>query len=306
MENETENIEKTKKESKKKQKTIDNTIKYSWKRVFKRGCQNMKEDIDPIYKGTKIGLYALHGIPTWRREYKDGKLSNTGHWFAGISALFTLGVTGAAYALGFGEAVQEFGTAGYGVLGIPVASQIASYTKEAFRKSKKTELSDVIMSRVYQKIDAPNEQEYDLSLNQMIEYCGQHIEQYEKINHRGRETSKEELSDTSKKFVASIAGKTVRGLFADDKIGKSYVIDDELKVGPEMRDPDNNHHHNYGFAYSEDLKRSGIVNLIEKTVDENNGSANIELFGQMTRVYDLDGKTIKHYQVKPSEIWKDF
>src|SRR3989344_6342079 len=99
---------------------LEAEIRFSWGRVFKRGIQNMKDDVDPVYKGAKMGVYALHGIPTWVRESRDGKLSTDSRGWSTLSGLFVFGGSATAYALGTMEAVQTVGNGGYSLSGIPV------------------------------------------------------------------------------------------------------------------------------------------------------------------------------------------
>ena len=38
------------KESTEQKNSLEAEIEFSWGRVFKRGIQNMKDDVDPVYK----------------------------------------------------------------------------------------------------------------------------------------------------------------------------------------------------------------------------------------------------------------
>ena len=116
-----------------KQVPLEKQVKFSWMRVMKQGIKNMKDDIDPVYKGVKMGFYTLHAIPTWARECQDGRLANDSHGWAGTIAFGVSAATGLCYYIANKEAIAHKGLEGYAVLGIPFAMQTCSYVKEAFR-----------------------------------------------------------------------------------------------------------------------------------------------------------------------------
>ena len=147
---------------------LEAEIRFSWGRVFKRGIQNMKDDVDPVYKGAKMGVYALHGIPTWVRESRDGKLNTDSRGWSTLSGLFVFGGSATAYALGTMEAVQTVGNGGYSLSGIPVLAQGFSYVRESFRRARKTELENIVMTKVQRSLNGQGEGEYELSCKQMI------------------------------------------------------------------------------------------------------------------------------------------
>jgi|SRR3989344_1901637 len=149
-------------------KNLEAEIEFSWKRVFKRGIQNMKDDVDPVYKGTKMGWYALHGIPTWIRESRDGRLSTDSKGWSTLSGLFVFGTSATAYVLGTMEAVEAVGNQGYSLLAVPLAAQGISYVRESFRRAKKTELENIVMTKIQRTLNGQEEGEYDLNCKKMI------------------------------------------------------------------------------------------------------------------------------------------
>ena len=80
--------------------TLDEAVRFSWRRVFKRGLQNMKDDVDPAYKGAKMGMYALHSIPTWIRQHKDGVIQSDSWGWAGLTGLLVGGASAVGYFVG--------------------------------------------------------------------------------------------------------------------------------------------------------------------------------------------------------------
>ena len=116
-----------------------------------------------------MGVYALHGIPTWVRESRDGKLSTDSRGWSTLSALFVFGCSATAYALGTMETVQKVGNSGYSLLAIPVVAQGLSYVRESFRRARKTELENIVMTKVQRSLNGQGDGEHDLSCKQMIE-----------------------------------------------------------------------------------------------------------------------------------------
>jgi hypothetical protein len=290
-------------------------IKFSWIRVAKRGIQNMKDDVDPIYKGAKMGVYALHGIPTWRREYLDGKLENDSHGWATISGMFVGGASCVGYYLATTTAVAASGPVGYAVLGIPVASQAASYTREAFRRARKTELANVVMTRIGKAVKNGTGDKYDLTCKDLAGMMVPEKETFvEKENGYGRRTQTEyekERKDFDERQVQRIAmaeekgretmmklaGKIFDGLFADDQVGSTYVMSRDLRAGPARKERDAYN------RYNDTTDASLIAKGLEDAIVKNGGSANVELFGKMSVMYDNSGK-VTGYQVEPNKLWK--
>lgn len=294
-----------KKKEQEEKKTVDleDEVKFSWGRVVKRGLQNMKDDVDPIYKGAKMGVYALHGIPTWRREYLDGKLENDSHGWATVSGLFVGGASATAYYLGMKEAIEAYGPQGYAVLAIPLAAQGLSYTREAFRRARKTELSNVVMTRMKKAIDRTGTQGYDLSCEQMIERVAQRL--YEE-NQSGKDgTTKEQRiaknRAEAKEYLMDLAQDTFDGLFADGDVGKKYELSEDLFVGPVKRNMDRNDGDYYGSKHKSG-QHDPLTKIIKETVEAKGGSANIELLGTLTAVYSTKDDRM-HYEVKPNNLW---
>jgi len=141
-------------------KSLDEQVNFSWERVMKRGVQNMKDDVDPVYKGSKMGFYALHGIPTWVRESRDGKLSCDSHGWAILSGLFVGGGCATAYILG--------GLSFPPILAVPVVAQGLSYVRESFRRARKTELENVVLTKVQRSLNGQSEGEFNLNCQEMI------------------------------------------------------------------------------------------------------------------------------------------
>ncbi len=155
-------------------KGLDDDLEFSWGRVLRRGVQNMKDDVDPVYKGAKIGVYALHGIPTWVREFKDGKLSTDSVGWSAAAAIFVGGASVAGYIL----AAPLFPP----ILALPVAAQGASYIRESFRRARKTELENIVLTKVQRSLSGQNleKEKYDLTCEEMIEELGERF-------YKGRE-----------------------------------------------------------------------------------------------------------------------
>jgi len=309
-----------KKETKKELKTtgLEDEVKFSWWRVMKNGVKNMKEDIDPVYKGAKIGVYALHSIPTWHREYKDGRLANDSNGFSTAAATFVLATEGTAYYIGTNEALAQYGPMGYAVLAIPLGMQAMSYTREAFRKAKKSEMGNVIQTRIQRRLSTEDTEKFDLSLKDMMNvYVGaaktgiedtfQHYES-EGDELRNRTKKKAPASDDQANIkaysaIGEIAENIFNELFAYDQVGSSYELYRDLTLVNKSNEKKRKSHGTKDYV---NQAPEGTLNkLIWNRLAENNGSANIELLGKVTAIYKGQGATREvHYQVEPNELWK--
>lgn len=312
MANETEIRTELKKEVK---KSLDDDVRFSWGRVMKNGVKNMKEDVDPVYKGAKIGAYALHGIPTWAREYKDGRLANDSNGFSTIAATFVLGVTGAAYYAGTTALVAASGPVGYSLLGIPLASQLMSYTRESFRKAKKSEMGNVIQNRIQRRLTNESDEKFDLSLKDMVQAYASNVKsepsaadtEFDPYSGSMRRGSKKKHADNPEikaySAVGEAAEKIFNQLFAFDQVGKQYGLYRDLSMVNKSNEKKRNEDH--VKDYIDDTPEGTITKLIWDTVSRNNGSANIELLGKVTAIYKGQGAAREvHYQVEPNELWK--
>ncbi|MGV8086022.1 MAG: hypothetical protein ACP5N1_00170 [Candidatus Woesearchaeota archaeon] len=290
----------------KKTNDLEKEIRFSWKRVIAQGIKNMKDDVDPVYKGAKMGFYALHGIPTWVRECKDGRLQNDSNNLAALSTLFVGGSSGLGYYLATNESVKANGLMGYAVLGIPLIATGYSYVKEAFRRAKKKEHIRVIKSRIQKKLNAPTEGQWDLSYKDLLQTYSNDAEVLESLNRKenlhGSYHSRDEDLGVEKVAMAlykQLSLKTeeiAETLYAYNSLGKKY----ELSLGLEVITSNTDKH--YNDAYGNKLSQ-----LIWDTVSKNNGSANIEWLGKLTVMYGGKEDKInveKRYQVIPTEVWK--
>ncbi|HIH23639.1 TPA: hypothetical protein HA251_01250 [Candidatus Woesearchaeota archaeon] len=291
-------------------KPAEDEITFSWKRVAKRGLENMKDDVDPIYKGGKMGVYALHGIPTWRREYLDGKLANEGHGWAKISGAFVVGASMVGYATALTAATAVFGPAGYAVLGVPLASQGASYTREAFRRARKTEWSNVVMTRVSKAVTNGTGEQYDLTCDQMVDMVAPAImQQYGGRYDTGTNAeTREKVRAQAKEGLMLVAGKVLDGLFADDEIGaKNYRMSRSLVTGPRAKSEIENGSRRGCYADDDAsllrTTREALSAGLETYVAKQGGTANVELFGKMSAIYDVKSAKVAGYQVDANKLW---
>ncbi|MEK6969053.1 MAG: hypothetical protein AABW48_01360 [Nanoarchaeota archaeon] len=333
-------------------KSLEAEVEFSWKRVFERGVQNMKDDIDPVYKGAKMGIYALHGIPTWAREARDGKLSTDSVGWSVVAGLFVGGSCTAAYVMG--------GVLFPPILAVPVVAQGISYTREAFRRARKTEMENVIMTKVQRSLNEQGENEYDLSCQKMIkELAGKlyahreedtqtqvkealyriesfnediqtvekatdlnsvdkHqqikklrtiISEIEKSIEQGNKSLEEYKIESvleAREGLVYVARDVFNGLFADNKLGKGQdyeMSSTKLEVGPKKRKRD--YEREMCFDYSPRLDEQSIVaQLVSETVKKKGGTANVELFGQLTAIYSSKQNEETHYNVKPNGLWR--
>lgn len=292
-------------------KPAEDEIAFSWKRVVKRGLENMKDDVDPIYKGGKMGVYALHGIPTWRREYLDGKLANDGHGWAKISGAFVVGASMVGYATALTAATAAIGPAGFAVLGVPLASQGASYTREAFRRARKTEWSNVVMTRVSKAVTNGTGEQYDLTCEQMIDMVTPAIaqQQFGRYDDAAKAVVAEKTKEQAKEGLMLVAGKVLDGLFADDEIGAAnYRMSRSLVTGPRAK---NEIEGGTRCRYdSEDngvllqTTRDALSKGLEGYISKHGGTANVELFGKMSAIYDAKSAKVAGYQVEANKLWK--
>jgi len=336
---------------------LEQEISFSWKRVAKRGVQNMVDDVDPAYKGAKMGVYALHGIPTWIREHRDGKLSSDRMGWTGAAGLFTLTAEVTGYALATSAAVAATGPVGFGVLAVPVASQLASYSREAFRRARKTEHANVVMTKVRKSLTDTENESFNLTNDVMIKsladklystkaqlvkreifLLNKGIEGFEKeievakddknlddvqktryfnhaeeriIEHKkgiadleeGLEKYKTDSVPEAREGLAYFAREVFDGLFADDKVGKDYEMTASLKVGPAKRRSD--HEREWAFEESPQIREDNVLaKILYQAIEDNNGSANVQLLGQLTAVYDGKTAEASHYKVTPNTMWK--
>ena len=142
---------------------LDQRVEFSWKSVFKGWIQNLKDDIDPAIVGAKMGLFGIHAVPTWIRHSEEGKMSTDKLGITSILGFVVGGSTIAGYcALGDYINTHSESQIGYGVIGIPVASQALSWLYEAFLRAKKSVQSKVVMTRLQHTFHAES-QEYTIS-----------------------------------------------------------------------------------------------------------------------------------------------
>jgi hypothetical protein len=286
-----------------KKKDLEKQVSFSWMRVIKNGIKNMKDDIDPVYKGAKMGFYGLHAIPTWVREYKDGRLENDSHGWAGLTGFFVAGTSALGYYVATTEAVKNYGVEGYGVLGIPLLMQGLSYTKEAFRRAKGREHGRVIKARLQQKIDSETQGEYDLSVQDMVKIYEKKDTNvkarrtYERDHEVSEESSKAETKMDAYKELSMLTDNIFKELFAHNHAGSKYELTPDLEVTT-VRE---RYKHR---GRDEPSLNNTFAKMIWETVSKNNGSANIEWLGKVTAIYGRDEPGSVHYEVTPCKMWK--
>jgi hypothetical protein len=301
--------------------------KYSHIRVIKRGIHYMVDAVDPILKGAKAGFYSLHGISTWKREVDDHKLECDSKGWAVTAGLLVTTAELAAYGLATKELVKHEGMEGYALLALPLVMQGASYTREAFRRSRRTELSNLVFTKIQRSFDKPNG-EYDLTNQQLVERVATYIspkrnksEQWEEVDDEGAhwvvtERSKTRASgdkttdaqEQAKKYVMATANSIFNDLFADDKVGGKYRMTAGLVAGPrketyDRRIEQNDYRTNHYARGELKCDVPFVQDVIADVVKEHKGSANIELLGQVTSVIE-GSRQLATYEVKSSRLWK--
>ncbi len=285
-------------------KDLEKEINFSWSRVIKQGIRNMKDDVDPVYKGIKMGFYALHGIPTWVRECNDGRLENRANGLAGLATLFVAGTTGLGYYIATKEMTETYGLAGYATLGIPLVATGYSYVKEAFRRAKKKEHVRVIKSRIQKKFETPTEETWDLSYKDMIQqYVTDKERQIEADNSRrniGKSNNEKiDIESTTMELYQNISLKTeaiINKLYAYNQLGKKYELNKNLEVITP---------HTYRAEHYHE--RNELADMVWNVASKNKGSANTEWLGKLTVIYETDEAGCKlepKYQVEPTKLWK--
>jgi hypothetical protein len=285
-------------------KTNDD-IQFSWKSVLKRWGQNMRDDMDPALTGLKGANYMFHGIPTWIRETREGKMSPDSSTFAYTTGAVAGALIGGGYymvAKIAGDAIAASGHSphwGYLAAAVPIAaSQGVSWSYEAFRRAKNTEKERVVMTRLQRLMDSPSPS-YAVSGKALIEQIADELQRGGDVrSRRGIEDTSDGVTE-AKKTVALVANDIFQGLVANNQVGSTYeMAANDLHVGPEKRrrgnEYDNSFNHKVGI----------VANVIREAVERNGGSATFELLGTVTAVYGGNEDKRMSYQVKPNEVWR--
>jgi len=300
-------------------------ITFSWRNVARRWGQNLKDDIDPALTGAKMALY-VHSLPTWHREFRDGKMRSTSPVITGLAGLVVGGTEAVAYYAGAQIAGKEIAAAnlpyisnipevGYLAAGVAlIATNTVSWAYEAFHRAKKTENSNVIMARLQRAIEKPTGT-YDLTVADLREKLVGRLT--EKINLEGRQrrnnrdaaevaewaqTQLAQVPDRANSMIMTAAHDVFSGLVADGQLGKTYEMTADLKSGPAKR------RRAWEKTFNEHANVTPITDLAVLLRDEiktHGGAVNVELFGTMTALYDPQAQGITRYSVKPNQkIWK--
>lgn len=297
------------KENKDEPTPLEKEIKFSWKNVGRRWIQNLKDDIDPALTGAKMGVYGLHAIPTWAREYKDGKMKSDKHFLSGLMACIVGGTELAAYYVG-AQQVNAATDSHYGYVaagGVMIAANTGSWAWEALRKARKEEHSKVYMTRIQRSIEAPTG-EYDLTTQELTKRVTQKLgystkrparEDYVSLDDTINDVS-EVLPTMAREAVAAVAYDVFQGLFTEKQIGKKYEMTTDLKAGPKRRDGKED----YSSRADKQKAQAAVSKIIYDVVEAHGGKANIELFGEMSFLFDGKENKNTHYRVQPNKLWK--
>lgn len=299
-------------------KTLDEEISFSWGNVARRWGENLKRGIDPALTGMKGGVYALHGIPTWHREYKEGKMRSPAPVLSVIMGSVVLAIEGLAYKVAYDVATSQVAANGlpeqtaYAVAGIPIVANLGSWAYEALYSAKKSEHHRVITQRIQKGLEA-NNTGYDLNLTQLQERVVKRINERQTAAARGRkgaELADENIElvdpngkaisakDAAREVIYNTAHFAFEGMIADKTLGKPYEMSMALRTGPLTRSDKQVQYHDGR------TQRVTVGEEIAAVIREHNGAANIELFGQMTLVNGIEGEKT-HYAVTPNKaIWK--
>ena len=318
--------------------SLEDEVRYSRRAVLKGWMRNMKDGVDPVITGAKMGFFGLHAIPTWYRQHGEGKMTTDSPWFTGVSAVGAAAGSLGVYFLASQKINQDTQSEWQGYLvaaGMP-AAQGVSWAYEALLRAKKSEMSKVVMTKLQRSFDVESEG-YDLTSKAIVDGIAKDI--YEKLEKRTRDELgqlesrfedadeqwyneeigklKEDLADNkgkgdrlARRSVLYAISPVFNGLVADGQLGKQYEMSPSLTVGPEKRQREGD---NALWNVDEDdelartLPREEVSRTIcEKVIEAvkaGNGKANIELFGTVTVIYTNDGKDM-NYQVTPNDIWK--
>lgn len=265
------------------QKDLEKEIKFSWRSVMRRWGENLKDDIDPALTGAKMAIY-MHAIPTWHREYTDGKMRSSNRFITGLSALVVGGTEAAVYYGGVQLAEQQLASTGIPNIGYIaagaalIATNTVAWGYEAFRKAKKVENSNVVMARIQRAMDNPSAG-YDVSIADLHRRLGG--------------------TDAAKKHILANAYRVFDGLVADGQLGSKYEMTAQLETGPVRRKRRND------YSSRDDEIKGDLAKVILAAVQEKGGSASIELFGKMTALYDGEQQAITRYHVVPNKtVWR--
>ncbi|MBI5065464.1 hypothetical protein HZA97_04440 [Candidatus Woesearchaeota archaeon] len=172
------------------EKTLENEIRFSWGAVLKGWIQNLKDDVDPAITGVKMGFFGLHAIPTWMRQYDEGRMSTKKNGLTGLLGLVVAGSSLTGYYLA-GKYINETTNSelGYAVTAIPLTAQTLSWSYEAFLRAKKTELSKVVMSRLQKSFNKESETQYDLTSKALVEEFAKRL--YDSFEEQVKKTNEE-------------------------------------------------------------------------------------------------------------------
>ncbi len=157
---------------------LEAKLKFSWGRVFSRWGKNLMDDLDPAYKGAKIGWYTIHGIPSMIRESREWKLETDSKGWTTFAGIVTFGACATGYVLGTIGMVHAYGEKGFALLGLPIAAQGASYVYEAFRRAHKSELKNVVITKVQNSLDNKCAGEFNLSNKELLESAADDLSQW--------------------------------------------------------------------------------------------------------------------------------
>ena len=309
------------------QKDLEKEIKFSWRSVMRRWGENLKDDIDPALTGAKMALY-VHSLPTWHREFRDGKMRSTSPVISGLAALVVGGTEAAAYYAGAQIADQQIAAAsvpylsdvpniGYVAIGATIiATNTLSWMYEAFHRAKKTENSNVIMARIQRAIEKPTGT-YDLTIadlrDKLVDRLKAKVREEGSLHRRNRDDDSAQewiqahlaqVPDRANGMIMTAAHDVFSGLVADGQLGKQYELTADLKSGPANRRRAWENTFEVTYAGTATPVQD-LAELLRDEIKTHGGAVNVELFGSMTALYDPKAQGITRYSVKPNEkIWR--
>ncbi len=200
-----------------KPSSLEGRVEFSWKSVFQGWIQNLKDDVDPAIKGAKMGFFGLHAIPTWMRQYDEGRMSTQKPFLSGLLGLVVAGSSVSAYVAA-GKYINETTNSewGYSMIGVPVTAQGLSWVYEAFLRAKKTELSKVVMTRLERTFDTETQGEYDLTNKAFIETLAANL-------YKLREEETNEIIESEKTHIEIM--KSAKNCEQQDEQARRYELE---------------------------------------------------------------------------------